>query len=302
MKSHSNSLRRSQPLLGTLVDITVTGDRDTRLARALEDGFRAVAEVHRLMSFHEPESDVSRLNREALHHAAEVDARTWTVLDAARRVSEASDGSFDVTVASLLVKWGLLPATRNHDSIDATTCWRDIELLDGNRIRFAQPLLIDLGGIAKGFAVDQAIEVLRASGVETACVNAGGDLRVYGSAAEPLYVRHPQFKGRLIDAGRLRDEAAATSSDTDTRERRSAGWIGQHVHPGTRRACDGFASVTVRASSCMLADALTKVVLCDPERAVEVLAQFSASALAVDRNGEVCITRPHFIAAACIPA
>lgn len=298
MKLRSNSLRRCRPLLGTLVDISVTGGTAAQRARAIEDGFRAVGEVHALMSFHEAGSDVSRLNREALHRAVEVDARTWTVLDTARRVSEASNGGFDLTVASLLVEWGLLPTTGDHASVDAMACWRDIELLDGHCVRFARPLLIDLGGIAKGFAVDQAIDAIRAAGVETACANAGGDLRVWGDAAEPLYIRHPYFKSELIDAGWLRDEAAATSSDTATRERRAADWMSPHVHPGRRCACDRLASVTVRAPSCMIADALAKVVLCDPERAIEVLAQFGASALVVDREGAVRATRSDFVSAA----
>lgn len=296
MKSHSNSLRRCRPLLGTLVDISVTGGAQAQLARALEDGFRAVAQVHALMSFHEAGSDVSRLNREALHHCVEVDARTWAVLVAAQQVSEASNGLFDVTVASLLVEWGLLPAAGNHDPVEAAACWRDIELIEGHRVRFARPLLIDLGGIAKGFAVDQAIDAIRAAGVETACVNAGGDLRVCGEESEPLYVRHPQFKDRLIEAGCLRNEAAATSSDTDTRERRAAGWVSPHVHPCKRRACDEFASVTVRAKTCMLADALTKVMLCsEPQHAVDMLSRFAASALVVDRDGEVRAAGADFI-------
>jgi len=291
MKSRSSSLRRCRPLLGTLVDISVVGDTETRCARAIEEGFCAVAEVHALMSFHEVGSDISRLNREALHRDVEVDSRTWSVLDTARRVSEASEGAFDVTIASLLVEWGLLPETGNHDAVDSTASWRDIELLEGRCVRFARPLLIDLGGIAKGYAVDHAIEAIRSAGIEAACVNAGGDLRVFGEPPEPLFVRHPRFKGSLIDAGCLRNEAAATSSDIDIRERREGVWTSPHVHPGKRRACDAFASVTVRAQNCMLADALTKVVLCDPEGAVDVLAQFNASALVVDELGEVHTTR-----------
>ena len=289
MKSRSSSLRRCRPLLGTLVDISVTADDARRLSGALEDGFRAVAEVHALMSFHEPNSDVSRLNRDAARGPVMVDARTWTVLDTARHISEASKGLFDVTIASLLVEWGFLPTLPRRPRTDPTASWRDVELLESHCVRFRKPLAIDLGGIAKGFAVDQAIEAIRAAGVEAACVNAGGDLRVCGDAAEPLYIRYSGSPSKLIDAGMLRNEAAATSADADSRRRDAAGWVSPLVDPRQRRPCSELASVTVRAPSCMLADALTKVVHCDPERAVDVLSRFGAAALAINRAGEVMV-------------
>lgn len=287
MKSRSASLRRCRPLLGTLVDITVAAEDARRLSNALEEAFRAVAEVHALMSFHEPESDVSRLNRDAAGDPVEVDSRTWTVIETARRISEASDGHFDVTVAPLLVDWGFLPDALPRSPPDPSACWRDVELLDGCRVHFGKPLAIDLGGIAKGFAVDQAIEAIRAAGVRTACVNAGGDLRVCGDVTEPLYIRDPGLRGALIEAGRLCNEAAATSADADSRRLATAGWVSPLVHPHKRRRCDEFASVTVRARTCMLADALAKVVLCGPDPALDVLSKFGATALAIDRAGVV---------------
>ena len=285
MTSRSSSLRRCRPSVGTLVDITVTGTEADQLACALEHGFRAVTEVHALMSFHEPASDVSRLNRDAAGDPVEVDSRTWTVIETARRISEASEGHFDVTVAPLLVEWGFLPDLLTRSRPDPTACWRDVELLDGCRIHFAKPLAIDLGGIAKGFAVDQAIEAIRAAGVRTACVNAGGDLRVCGDVTEPLYIRDPGLRGALIEAGSLCNEAAATSADADSRRLATAGWVSPLVHPRKRHPCNKLASVTVRARTCMLADALTKLVLCDPDAAFGVLSRFGATALAIDRAG-----------------
>jgi thiamine biosynthesis lipoprotein len=91
----------------------------------------------------------------------------------------------------------------------------------------------------------------------------------------------------LIEAGTLCNEAAATSADADSRHRANADWASPLVHPRKRSPCNAFASVTVRARTCMLADALTKVVLCDPDHAVDVLAKFGGTALAIDRAGGV---------------
>jgi thiamine biosynthesis lipoprotein len=274
-------------MLGTLVDITVSGADAERLGRALESGFGAVARVHALMSFHEAQSDVSRVNRDAARRPVRVDPLTWTVLHVAGRVAEASQGNFDVTVGARLVEWGFLPRSPEHARTDPTASWRDVQLLEDGRVRFRKPLAIDLGGIAKGFAVDQAVDAINAEGVDSACVNAGGDLRVCGDAAEPLFVRYPGAPCTFIDAGVLRDEAAATSADADTRRPVDAVWLSPLIDPKRGAACDAFASVTVRAPTCMLADALTKVVSCAPGGGLEVLARFGASALVLDRQGVV---------------
>ena len=107
-----------------------------------------------------------------------------------------------------------------------------------------------LDGIAKGFAVDRAVDCLREAGVTSGVVNAGGDLRVFGDDWQPLHIRSG---GRLIYIGEIRDAAVATSAST--------GLVGPR---GWQASAAG---VTVMAADCMTADALTKPCLLDPERA-----------------------------------
>jgi thiamine biosynthesis lipoprotein ApbE len=109
MKSHCVELRRARPLLGTIVDIQTRAPNDFTAMRAIEDAFDAVERVHRLMSFHDPASDVSRLNREAHQHSVKVDDWTWTVLLSAHEFADESNGAFDITVGRLLTSWNLLP-------------------------------------------------------------------------------------------------------------------------------------------------------------------------------------------------
>ena len=89
--------------------------------------------------------------------------------------------------------------------------WRDIILEDTGHVRFRRPLLIDFGGIAKGFAVDRAVEILKRKRVMAGIVNAGGDLRVFGSASQLVHLRHPKQPNRAAGAVRLRERAIATS-------------------------------------------------------------------------------------------
>jgi thiamine biosynthesis lipoprotein len=136
-----------------------------------------------------------------------------------------------------------------------------VALQRGRRVRFARPLAIDLGGIAKGFAVDAAIASLRASNVTSACVNAGGDLRVFGPDESRIHLRHPVSAQPVADAISLRDAALATSSPCFTRRQWRGCAVSHLINPVNRQALVENFSVSVRASECWLADALTKVVL-----------------------------------------
>ena len=275
--SPSTEIRRARPLLGTLVEIRVAGPgRQAPLHAAIGAAFAAVERVHRLMSFHEAGSDVSELNREALHRPLRVDTQTWVVLAAAQRLSQLSEGAFDISVGARLQDWGYLPP--GPDLISSEGSWTDIELLQDSRVRFHRPLRIDLGGIAKGYAVDCAIAALRQAGIETALVNAGGDLRVLGQPQQ-VQLRHPQNPAFAAHALSLCDEALATSANYYSRRTSASGEVSPLLDPRSRQPWLGGASVSVCAADCMSADALTKVVLfAAPEVAARVLEACDAQA------------------------
>jgi len=259
-------LRRARPLLGTLVEVTARGECEVELTRAVSAAFAAVARVHRLMSFHEPHSDVGRVNRLAHRVAVRVHPWTWKVLEAAQRLSHSTAGAFDITIGGELVRLGYLPSS-TPIRLDPRASWRDVRLLPGRRVRLARRLLIDVGGIAKGFAVDCAVDCLRAGGACAGLVNAGGDLRGFGSVAWRVHVRHPANPGRLVPFGNIASAALATSAGYFAR-RMQRGKAVTPVIDGVRRTATnaGF-SVSVSASNCMLADALTKLVLVRGPRA-----------------------------------
>jgi thiamine biosynthesis lipoprotein len=282
-------IRRARPLLGTLVEISATGPH---AAGAVQAAFRAMEQVHALMSYHDPLSDVSRLNRDAGFRPIEVHPWTWRVLVAAREFSSASDGLFDVTVAPTLARLGYLPRHPGMPRVTGRSDWRAIELLAGHRVRFLNPLRIDLGGIAKGFAVDQAVAVLRSAGTNGGCVNAGGDLRLFGHTRQPIHVRHPGAPARLLPLLEMEEGAAATSAGYFAARRRGGRWVTPHILPHGRQALAPGKSVTVRAETCMAADALTKVVMADLLRAGPILAGFNARAMVMEsgHDGEIAVT------------
>jgi thiamine biosynthesis lipoprotein len=266
-------------LLGTFIELQAGGLDDASLHRAVEEAFRIVERIQTLMSVHDEASELSRVNAGAFRHPVNVSDETFAVLERGLEIARASAGAFDFTVAPILAGWGLLPA---HLRRRASGNWRDVTLARGNRVRFDRPLAIDLGGIAKGFAVDAAIGSLRASGVVSGCVNAGGDLRVFGPEAWQVHLRHPRSARPLASPLSLRNAALATSSPCFTRQQWRGRAICHLIDPRRRLPVAGDVSVSIRAEECWLADALTKVVLnADPGTAARLLESHAAEALLV---------------------
>lgn len=286
-------LTRARPLLGTLVQISVAGLPLAEGNRALDRAFAAIDRVHVLMSFQSPDSELSYLNGRALQAPVTVSPSTWEVLQTAQRLARLSGGLFDITVASTLQALGYLPGHVGMAFAAEGTSWRDLQLLPGQRVRFSRPLCIDLSGIAKGYAVDGAVQVLCDSGAAGGCVNAGGDLRCFGPLPQVVDVRHPAQPGVTLPLLQLHDRAAATSAHYYARRSLEGRTVTPLIHPGRGEVLTQDISVTVLASSCMLADALTKVVHADAQRALPVLAKLGADALIlqVDPFSGDCMVR-----------
>lgn len=272
-------IERARPWLGTVVVIRAEAPEDV-VEAALEAGFGAIASVHASMSFHECGSELARLNAHAWTLPQAVSPMLSRVLRAALALASASDGRFDPTLGARLVASGHLPRPHGptpHPEAD----WRDVCFEPDGRVHFRRPLWLDLGGIAKGHAVDRAVRALRRAGATSGMVNAGGDLRVFGDARETLRVRDPADPVRTHDLAQVRDGAVATSAGYfSTRRGRCALLDGRDG-----RAADPSRSVSVAAPRAIWADALTKVVLADVEAALPLLRRLRASAACVDAAG-----------------
>ena len=271
-------VRRARPLLGTVVAIAIDGTPDREAHALIEAGFKVIEEIHRLMSFHAPASDVSRLNREAAVRSVKVNPNTFAVLSRAVSFAAASGGAFDITVAAKLVEAGLLPQPDGAGVPDPAASWRDIELTADGCVRFHRPLWIDLGGIAKGFAVDRAIERIGQSSGAQRCVNAGGDLRVCGPAEQMVYLKLPSSGGEL-PAVMLQNASLASSSGLMDGREGDRARSGPHIHGVYRRVIGSRSFVSVIAPECIVADVFTKIVMAQGMRADALLQRFGATAL-----------------------
>ncbi|MBV9570145.1 MAG: FAD:protein FMN transferase [Alphaproteobacteria bacterium] len=270
-------IERAKPLLGTIVRIRVAGLSPDAAHRAIDSAFAEIGTIHHLMSFHEDDSDVSRLNRDAHANPIEINARTHAVLAQALTLSSITAGAFDVAVAAELVERDVLPRRSDLPATDGDAPWTDIVLLDKSQVRFRKPLWIDLGGIAKGYAVDCAVDFLLETGATQVCVNAGGDLRVAGPDIERVRLA-PEFNGLSIPVVELSNGSLASSSGTMAARRCGTATGMPHVAPrNATPTLDQFVSVI--APRCIHADALTKAVMAKGARTHALLARFGARAI-----------------------
>lgn len=260
-------LRRCRPLLGTYVEIAAD------CAGAIEAGFAAMELVHELMSAHRADSDVGQINRRAHFVPVEVHAWTAMVIERALFWAKASAGAFDpVRAGKAAIEQGMLPLHAGQPLPEADN-WTGLQL-EGRTVRLLKPGCIDLGGIAKGFAVDRAVCAMRASGIAWGLVNAGGDLSVFGPEAWRIEVVHPITRRPAVDVD-LCNQALATSAVHADGE-------ANHLPKGA-----GWISASVRASSAMDADALTKLIWSLGHEATDALSAAGANAFVIRADGAV---------------
>lgn len=265
-------ITRCQPWLGTLVEITVPAGHSGMISAA----FDIVGHIHRRMSFHEQDSDLARLRTADAGEVVPVDRETISVLRMATAFHGATDGLFDVAIGRALVRGRYLPRAGLAHLARFPGTTADIEILDDTHVRCRRRMLIDLGGIAKGHAVDRAVETLIAAGVKTGLVNAGGDLRMFGEQDWDIQLRDADGVVRQA----LRARACAIASSANFLSRRKvrgqayAPHIGRHGHPVLADY-----RVSVVAERCIVADAMTKVAMVEPHLAVDILSMHNGYVL-----------------------
>ena len=241
--------------LGTYIAVDAEADTEEQALAGIESAFAAIGVVEASMHPERPGSTLARINAAPPGMRIDIDAGTHLLLELSRRLHALTHGVFDPC----------LPARPGSLA--------DLELSPTPRSPWVicrAPLALDFGGLAKGYAVDQAIEALRQCGCRAGLVNAGGDVRLFGERRETLFVRRANGRGRPLA---LADTALAVS-DLDARERprEHRGYYVRGTRPTGRRR---YAAVL--APTAVVADALTKcLLLCAEATAQRTLAAFGA--------------------------
>ena len=262
-------VRRQIPVMGTLAEVAVRHHDGAWAQRAIDAAMAELRRVDDEMTRFRPYSDVGRVNAAAGTGAVAVSAATAEVARAALTWAERTGGRFDPCLGRSAEMWdlavsGSLPPAGMVHRLAERELWRSLEVGAAGtapELRLHEPdAALDFGGIAKGYAVDQAARALRDHGVFHALVNAGGDLMAMGvdDGGEPwrVGVRSPERPDEIVDVLRVSDRAVATSGDYLRFFERGGRRYHHLLDPATgepRRTA--MSSLTVDAPSCMDADA-----------------------------------------------
>jgi thiamine biosynthesis lipoprotein len=310
-------LRREQAIMGTAIVVELRA-ADARLGAAAVAA--VMGEMHRIdrrMSPHKPDSELSRINHGAGTRAVPVSDEMFRLLMRAQRFASLSAGAFDITYAAVGhlydYRAGVRPDEAALQAAQAAVGWQNLELDDRTRtVRFLKPgMRIDLGGFAKGHAVDNAIALLQQLGIQHAYVAAGGDSRVLGSRdGRPwtVAIRDPRRAGEVVAVLPLEETAISTSGDYERYfdERHPDGAVTRHHHlidPASGRSPREVTSVTVLAPDGLTAEALSKVVfVLGTARGLELLETMpGVDAVIIDAQGRLHAT-PGLMDAGPLPA
>jgi FAD:protein FMN transferase len=300
--AHAQWHAREQAIMGTRIAVEVW-QTDTAAGTAAIEA--VLAEMHRidaLMSVYKPESQLSAVNRDAATRPVKVAPELARLVARALEFSKLSGGAFDITYASVGYLYDYRARRHPTDAeIEAALpaiSWRHVAVdLAASTIRFLKPgVRIDLGGIAKGHAVDSSITILKARGITNATVTAGGDSRILGDRrGRPWIVgiRHPDDRSRVIARIPLEDAAISTSGDYERYFDEDGVRYHHIIDPKTGKSPHGVRSVTVIAPTSTLAEGLTKsVFILGPERGLALAeSQPDVDAVIVTAEGQVLYSR-----------
>jgi thiamine biosynthesis lipoprotein len=291
-----------QVAMGTKVEITLMGESEESAQKAALQAFQEIKRIEYLMSPWIESSDVNRINRSAGNDGVKVSPETIEVIKRAQEVSKLSGGGFDITVGPLVELWrkarekGTPPEMEEVKETLNLVNFRNLKTHYGGKVSLRKKrMTIDLGGIAKGYAVDRAFELLKGLGYRNLVVNAGGDLRVGGSKPEgpwSIGIQHPRDPEKILARISLSDTAVATSGDYEKFFIHQGKRYHHILNPGNGFPAEGCQSVTVLHNEGATADALaTAIFVLGPEKGYPLCQRLEGvDCLIIDKEGNITLS------------
>ena len=283
--------------MGTVVEVTLVGENEEEAKKGGLQAFQEIKRIEGLMSQWIESSDISQINRSAGKGWRKISPETMEVIKTAQKISGLSEGRFDVTVGPLVELWrrarekGIPPSNQEVKRILRLVNFKDL-LVDSEKGVYLrkEEMSLDLGGIAKGYAVDKAFELLRHLGYKNLIINAGGDLRAGGSKFDrpwTIGIRHPRESQKIMMKVPILDEAIATSGDYEKFFIHQGKRYHHILNPYDGFPTDGCQSVTIIGKDGMTTDGFaTAVFVLGPEKGYALCQKLErVECLIVDKEG-----------------
>ncbi len=296
--AHAGWFARDASIMGTAVRVEVAADSQSVADAHIDTALNELRRIDARMSPYREESELSAINREAAQHPVAVSRELVQLLARALALSEQTDGAFDITFASVGFQYdyrnGRRPDNRTLAELLPSINFRHVVLNpQTGTVAFRKPgVKIDLGGIAKGYAVENAAALLASRGVRSAVVTAGGDTRVLGDRdGRPwvLGIRHPRAERKIVTRLPLINEAISTSGDYERYFEENGVRYHHIINPATGDSAREVVSATVIGADATLTDGLsTSLFVLGATRGLALINRLPGyEAVVVDSRGEL---------------
>lgn len=285
-------------IMGTTIRVEIWHADEGVRQQGIDKVLAEMDRVNRLMSPYIEQSQLSKINNYAHEGPVEVDLDLFSLIEQSLEFSQLTNGAFDITYASVghlfNYRKEIKPTEEEVATAKLLIDYRNI-ILNKEQLSVAflkQGVKIDLGGIAKGFAVDQSIQHLRDLGIKHALVSAGGDTRLLGDRLGRAWlvgIRDPANTEEVIVMLSLQDEALSTSGDYERFFVEDGKKYHHIIHPSTGYSASEVRSASILASDSITTDALsTSIFVMGPVKGLELLNGIEGvEGVIVDQQGKL---------------
>jgi len=294
---------RAQMQMGTLVKITAVARSESVAQAAATAGFAEIRRLEELLSTWIPTSELSHVNASAGVMPVHVSPETLTVVQRAIQVAEMTDGGFNIAIGPVVDAWNVIEGSRipTESELEALRPLVDlmsvhVDVREQTIYLGKAGMRIDVGGIGKGYAADQAVDALRSAGAVAGVVALSGDIKTFGRLPGgkmfPVGIQHPRKDGSVLAWIDLQDEAISTAGDYERFFEREGVRYHHILDPRTLQPARSCQSVTVIAREGVWADGLdTGIFVMGPERGMELVEQLpDVEAIIVDQDGHLLVS------------
>lgn len=300
--ARQRTVQKTESIMGTDVTITVVARTTEEGEAAIDAGMAELRRLDAMMSLYKDSSEITKVNLAAGKEPVKVSPEMIEVVENAVKVSEFSDGVFDITVGPIVVLWqmrlkeGKVPTDAEIARIKPLVNYRNIIIDKKASTIFLRKrgMIMDLGGM-KGYTADRAAAVIRKRGVTNAVIAVAGDIWVLGHREDGkpwrIGVQHPREKDKTLAVLELSDKYISTSGDYERFVIKENKRYHHIIDPRTGKPSKGVISATLIGNKGAFIDPLTKVpFILGPEEGLKIVRKFGAEAIIIDEQGEVFMT------------
>ncbi|MHB8126245.1 MAG: FAD:protein FMN transferase [Desulfitobacteriaceae bacterium] len=308
--STSCGIRQAEPFksdgfaLGTIISQVIYG---ANAQKASDEVLAKMKYLEALMTINAPGGDINKLNENAGKGYVDLNPETVSVLKSARKISELSGGAFDITVAPVVKSWGIgtdkpqVPTNETLEKLVSLIDYTDVYVDEARNRASLQKSgqMVDLGGIAKGYAGDVTIETYKKNGIKSAFINLGGNVVALGSKPDGsswgIGIQNPRSEnGEIVGFVNVSDKAVVTSGDYQRYFEKDGKRYCHIIDPHTGYPADsGLMSVTIIATSSIEADGLsTSAFILGLDKGMELVKRYGqAEAIFITSDKKIYVTQ-----------